>query len=109
MLVIGKGKHRHVVFAICLSSDIYACAYIRLNLLLFVIINLSICSPSYSVARTLAAIGDDRDRRRHLQEMVDQMNLIEDNAYEEFARFVMRYFVVYTYQSTLGNDIPNQE
>ena len=59
--------------------------------------------------RQLQEMVDDTYRRRHLQEMVDQMNLTEDNAYEEFARFVMRYFVVYTYQSTLGNDIPNQE
>ena len=111
MLVIGKGKHRHVVFAICLSSDIYACAYIRLNLPLFVIINLSICSPAYRVARKLAAIGDElnRNHRRQFQGMVDELNLTENNAYEQFADVVQRYFVVYTYQSTLGNDIPNEE
>ena len=83
----------------------------NVSLPLFVIITLSICSPSYSVARKLAAIGDEinRNHGRQFQGMVDQLNLTENNAYEVFADVVARYFVVYTYQITLGNDLPNQE
>ena len=59
----------------------------------------------------LAAIGKDKNsnHRRKFQRMVDQLNLTENSAYEVFAGVFKRYFVVYTYQSTLGNDLPNQE
>ena len=62
----------------------------KLPLPLFVVITLSICSPSYCVARALAVIGEEinREHRNKFQGLVDQLRLTENNAYEVFANIV---------------------